>query len=106
MRKPVSLCMTISFGLVLALFHIKYKVRDLQQELRLVHQGIFEEQENYHLLKAEWSYLNSPKRVAALAKKHLPNLNGVSTFKLAQFHHEASPSSPPRPHLKTVKKQR
>jgi cell division protein FtsL len=55
----------------LGLFHVKYQVQRLEEELGLKHQSILERQEAIHILKAEWSYLNRPARLSDLAKRHL-----------------------------------
>lgn len=55
----------------ITLFHIKYQVLTLEQELSQVHQEIFKTEESLHLLRAEWAYLNDPKRLQKLAADHL-----------------------------------
>ena len=55
----------------LGLFHVKYEVQRLEEELGLEHQSILERQEAIHILKAEWSFLNQPARLSDLAKRHL-----------------------------------
>jgi cell division protein FtsL len=55
----------------LILFQIKQEVHDLDQEIASIQRGILESQEAVHVLEAEWSYLNSPARLAALAERHL-----------------------------------
>ena len=55
----------------LGLFHVKYEVQRLEEELGLEHRSILERQEAIHILKAEWSYLNRPARLSDLAKRHL-----------------------------------
>lgn len=56
------------------LFHITFQVEELETELRRLNAEIREEQEAVHVLKAEWSYLNSPQRIEALTDTLLPNL--------------------------------
>ena len=55
----------------IGLFHVKYEVQHLEEELNLEHRSILQRQEAIHILKAEWSYLNQPARLSALAKRHL-----------------------------------
>ena len=55
----------------LGLFHVKYEVQRLESELKLEHRAILEDQEAIHVLKAEWSFLNRPNRLADLASRHL-----------------------------------
>ncbi|MDE0060724.1 MAG: cell division protein FtsL [Defluviicoccus sp.] len=47
------------------------EVRDLEDRLAAIHRDIAREQEALHVLRAEWSYLNRPDRLEALARRHL-----------------------------------
>lgn len=53
------------------LFIIKHKVYDLRKELKAVNNQILKEKENIHVLKAEYTYLSSPKRIRKLSNTHL-----------------------------------
>jgi hypothetical protein len=53
------------------LFHVSYRVQSLEEELTQVSRDILREQETIHLLRAEWSYLNEPTRLAELTRRHL-----------------------------------
>jgi hypothetical protein len=53
------------------LFHVSYRVQSLEDELTRVNRDILREQETIHLLRAEWSYLNEPTRLAELTRRHL-----------------------------------
>ena len=66
------------------LFHVKYEVQRLEQELRTTQQQILEEQETIQVLQAEWSYLNRPERLARLAERHL-SLDKTDPKRLASF---------------------
>ena len=55
----------------LFLFHIKQEVREMEEELGIVHHDILRHQETIQVLEAEWSYLNRPARIAELAGRHL-----------------------------------
>lgn len=57
----------LGFGL----FHVKYKVQTLEDDLRRVNADILREQEQLHVLHAEWAYLNEPRRLEALNERHL-----------------------------------
>ena len=70
-RIAVLVWLTAIMVAALGLFHVKYEVQRLEEELGLEHQSILERQEAIHILKAEWSYLNQPARLSALAKRHL-----------------------------------
>ncbi len=58
-------------GAVLFLFLIKQQVREMEEELGIVHRGILHHQEAIQVLKTEWSYLNRPAQIADLAGRHL-----------------------------------
>lgn len=62
----------LTAGIATALvFQVSYDVQDLERELKQVKQGILREQESLHVLKAEWSYLNRPDRLAEMAESYL-----------------------------------
>jgi cell division protein FtsL len=54
-----------------ALFQVKHEVIDVEKELTFALREINREEESLHVLKAEWSYLNEPQRLQALADKYL-----------------------------------
>ena len=56
---------------VYLLFTVKDRVNSLQMEVKEVKKQIANEQDSIHVLKAEFSYLTSPKRLNRLAAKHL-----------------------------------
>ena len=63
---------TLLAGLMGAtLFFIKHEVKDLETRLALVNRDIVRNQEDIHVLKAEWSYLNDPVRLRQLAERYL-----------------------------------
>lgn len=72
MRRFVIFCW-LAAGAVTAmvLFQIKQEVRSLEQEITQTQREILRDQEAVHILQAEWSYLNSPSRIATLAERHL-----------------------------------
>jgi hypothetical protein len=53
------------------LFHVSYRVQSLEDELAQVNRDILRQQETIHVLRAEWSYLNEPSRLAELNRRHL-----------------------------------
>jgi hypothetical protein len=63
----IALAGCVGYGL----YHLKNEVRALEDELFRVNRTILAEQEAVHVLRAEWSYLNQPARLQALALRHL-----------------------------------
>ena len=57
----------VGFGL----FQVKYEVQRLESELHQLNGVILTEQRQIHVLEAEWSYLNRPERLSALARRYL-----------------------------------
>jgi hypothetical protein len=53
------------------LFHVSYRVQSLEEELTRLNREILRERETIHVLRAEWSYLNEPQRLAELSRRHL-----------------------------------
>jgi len=65
------LWLTLAIVAGAGLFHVSYRVQSLEEELTQVNHDILSEQETLHLLRAEWSYLNEPTRLAELTRRHL-----------------------------------
>lgn len=63
------------------LFHIKFKVMGLRRDLAEIDRQIIQEKEAFHVLKAEWSYLNQPDRIKKLANKYL-NLKKIEVVQI------------------------
>jgi cell division protein FtsL len=53
------------------LFFVKHEVRDQEARLAELNRDILRNQEEIHVLKAEWSYLNDPARLRQLSEKFL-----------------------------------
>ncbi|MGB0749441.1 MAG: cell division protein FtsL [Magnetospiraceae bacterium] len=53
------------------MFNLKYEVAVLESDLRAVNGEILRNQEDIHVLKAEWSHLNNPARLKKLVARHL-----------------------------------
>ena len=60
------LALLVGFGM----FIMKGRVQDLEQELASINLNISDDIKSIHILKAEWSHLNSPARLRTLASKH------------------------------------
>jgi cell division protein FtsL len=63
----IALVAAVGFGL----FHVKYKVQALEEEMARLNSGIVHEQEQLHVLRAEWAYLNRPERLEDLNRRLL-----------------------------------
>jgi len=76
----LGLCLALGFGL----FQIKYEVQNQEEELVKIHRQTTLDQEQMHVLAAEWSYLTQPVRLGLLASRHL-NLQPVTSAQLGTF---------------------
>lgn len=63
--------LALALGIGFGLFQLKYQVQRHEARLAQLNRQILESQEAIHVLKAEWSYLNQPERIEALARKYL-----------------------------------
>lgn len=57
--------------LICVLFQVKYKVVGLENTIGAMNAQIFSHEEACHILKAEWAYRTSPRRLNQLAEKYL-----------------------------------
>jgi cell division protein FtsL len=73
----IALVAAVGFGL----FHVKYKVQALEEEVTQLNSRIVHEQEQLHVLRAEWAYLNRPERLEDLNRRLL----GLVPVSPAQF---------------------
>ena len=91
MRPAAFVSLVLGGALSLALFSLKYQVQDLEDELVYLNRTILADQEAIHVLKAEWSHLNDPRRLRSLARRHL-GMKPVMPAQLATI-----ADLPPRP---------
>jgi hypothetical protein len=77
-----------------AMFHIKYEVMKLEDELTRINRQIVASRESTRVLGAEWSFLNQPDRLARLARRHL-DLGPISTAQLGTVDSLPRRSPPP-----------
>lgn len=63
----LGLASLVMFGL----FHVKYQVAALEEELNRLNAATLREQNQIHVLEAEWSYLNRPSRLEELSERYL-----------------------------------
>ena len=66
------------------MFQIKFEVQALEAELTALNNDIREREEAIRVLRAEWSYLNEPNRLATLAARYL-ELTPVAASQLVRF---------------------
>jgi hypothetical protein len=59
---------SVAAGLVM---HVSYRVQRTEQYLVKLEREVVREQDQIRVLDAEWSYLNDPARIEALARRHL-----------------------------------
>ncbi len=70
-KRSTLLLLLLAAAASVALFVIKYRVQDLDDQMRDLSREIVETQESIHVLKSEWSHLNQPARLRTLAGKYL-----------------------------------
>jgi hypothetical protein len=85
---------TLAFGIVaviigIILFRVKYEVLGLEHAYGQILKSIKETKESIHVLKAEWSHLNDPKRIQNLSIKFLTSIKPVETTQMVSFHDAA-----------------
>ena len=76
----VTLTCLVGFGM----FVMKNQVQNLENELASINRNIEEDVKTIHILKAEWSHLNNPSRLRALATKHI-SLNQVKADQIINY---------------------
>lgn len=58
-------------ALAVVIYEVKYETRSLDQRVAQLRLDLKEERDAIAVLRAEWSHLNRPERLARLARKHL-----------------------------------
>ena len=76
----VTLTCLVGFGM----FVMKNQVQNLENDLASINRNIEEDVKTIHILKAEWSHLNNPSRLRALATKHI-SLNQVKAEQIINY---------------------
>jgi len=71
MQRSTSFLILLALGIGFVLFKVKYEVVEIEEKFLKTLAQINREEENIHILKAEWSHLNEPQRLQSLAKKYL-----------------------------------
>lgn len=70
-RRSTVLFLVLAAAIGFGLFKLTFEVQGLETDLHRLNRAILAEDEAIHVLDAEWSYLNEPTRLEALAKRHL-----------------------------------
>ena len=70
-KRATLMLILLAAAASVSLFVIKYRVQDLDDQMRSLTREIADTQENIHVLKSEWAHLNQPARLRALAGKYL-----------------------------------
>lgn len=65
------LWLTLTCFVCFGTFVLKNRVHELETELMRLNTGIQNDVKAIHVLKAEWSHLNSPARLRQLAEEHI-----------------------------------
>ena len=80
----LSLWVTLTCLGGFGMFVMKNQVQNLENELASINRNIEEDVKTIHILKAEWSHLNNPSRLRALATKHI-SLNQVKAEQIINY---------------------
>ncbi len=76
----ISLPCLIGFGSLV----MKNTVHELEGQLNTINRGIQDDIKTIHVLKAEWSHLNTPSRLRQLVAKHI-SLNPVQAEQIINY---------------------
>lgn len=71
MRGMTILWAILAIGVGIGLFLVKHQVQETEAQLRRVQYQVRADRSAIRVLEAEWTYLNDPARLAALAEKVL-----------------------------------
>lgn len=71
MRTSSLVILLVAVAVGIGLFMVKYRVQDLEEQLVELNRSIARDRTAIRVLRAEWSHLNEPARLKALANRHL-----------------------------------
>ena len=83
-RHTTLLFILLAGALSLVVFGVKYRVQDLEHELTTLNRDIKANERSIHVLNAEWSHMNNPKRLRKLAERHL-GMQPIQTKQLTEW---------------------
>jgi hypothetical protein len=69
--RTMLLTIALAAAVGAGLYHLKHEVMVLEQELAKTNRAILGDQQAVHVLQAEWTYLNEPRRLEALSRRFL-----------------------------------
>ncbi len=84
LRNITALSFLLSAMLGCIIYQIKHRVLDLEKNMHTLNRDIIDTNEGLHILKAEWGYLNQPKRLQALNNKYL-QLRSIGHTQVASY---------------------
>lgn len=70
-KKIILLGILVVMVSIYGVFQVKYRVRELKQDLVVMHRQIASAHEEIRVLDAEWSFLNNPARIKELVDANL-----------------------------------
>lgn len=80
-RAIIFICALMLAFIVVGLFQVKHKVQNLKRDLAEINHQLATNQQEIHVLKAEWAYLDEPMRIKKLSDKYL-NLQYTSVAQM------------------------
>lgn len=84
MRLGTLLWAAFIVATVVALYQVEQEVRGLEERFATIDRQVIHNREAIHILQAEWSYLNDPRRLGELARRYL-ELAPVIASQLVRF---------------------
>jgi hypothetical protein len=84
LRNITALSFLLSAMLGCIIYQIKHRVLDLEKTMHQLNREIINTNEGLHILKAEWGYLNQPRRLQALNNKYL-QLRAIGHTQVASY---------------------
>jgi hypothetical protein len=101
MQRSTSFLILLALCIGFVLFKVKYEVVEIEEKFLKTVAQIGREEENIHILKAEWSHLNEPQRLQSLAKKYL-DITPMKTQQVVALFDPAGGSLPLPLHLQAT----
>ena len=92
LRRPTFWFATLAIGVAMVLFRVKYEVNALEQHNVRLKKEIQSNKGAIHILKAEWTHLNDPKRLQNFSQKYLTELKPIKSSQLITFQDMAGAS--------------